>query len=243
MSARGNDCLVELASLAAVGSVSGEAGTSWLTPAEASRLQAMGSALRQRQFLAGHWLVRQLAATAYCGEPSQWRWETTDDPRPRLVHEQGMQACASLSHSGDQVAAAVALQPIGLDLELPLRARDLVALARYLFAPDEVDAVLAASDDEARTRIYYTYWTLKEARGKRGGEGLQPSQARRVAAIACDAGAAEAWHWALPGQGSLALAASPGVQVNVPGLAPGIARTPSGISIVSGLSCACSWAW
>lgn len=188
----------------------------WLTAAEQSRLQAIGATLRRRQYLAGHWLVRVLAAEAFGGEPAQWRFDIDADPRPRLSFG-GTQAWATISHSGDRVAAAVAAAPIGLDLELPRRPRDLLALANFLFSPEEV-AVVAAADDAARAAVFYRYWALKEARGKRGGEGLQPSQARRVVARPCDVVDAEALHWPLACGGTLAVAAWPGVQVVADGV-------------------------
>lgn len=209
-------CLLRLATLEALAADADDAGERWLTAAEQSRLLAIQAPLRRRQFLAGHWLVRVLAAEAFGGEPRQWSFETDADPRPRLSRA-GTMIWASLSHSGDCVAAAVANQPIGLDLEMPRRPRDLVALANFLFSPDEAARVAAAPDDGPRAGIFYTYWTLKEARGKRGGEGLQPSQARRVSAVSCAADGAEATHWHLPSGGALALAAWPGLRVEASG--------------------------
>lgn len=209
-------CLLRVTALDGLATEAAEAGERWLTAAEQSRLLAIQAPLRQRQYLAGHWLVRTLAAEAFGGEPGQWLFDIDADPRPRLSHA-GTVVWASISHSGDRVAAAVAEQPVGLDLEIPRRPRDLIALANFLFAPEEAARVAAATDDEARTRIFYTCWTLKEARGKRGGEGLQPSQARRVNAISCGATEAEALHWTLSSGAVLALAAWPGVRVDVRG--------------------------
>lgn len=214
---------LRLASLDALAAESADAGERWLTSAEQSRLQAIGAPLRRRQYLAGHWLVRMLAAEAFGGEPGQWRFDIDADPRPRLSFA-GTQVWASISHSGDRVAAAVAVDPIGLDLELPRRPRDLMALANFLFAPEEV-ALVAAADDATRAQVFYRYWALKEARGKRGGEGLQPSQARRVNALPSALGEAEALHWPLPSGGTLAVAAWPGMQVDTVGFEPADAAT------------------
>ena len=218
-------CLVQVAAVDRLATEADAAGERWLTAGEQSRLLAIGTPLRRRQYLAGHWLLRVLAAESQGGAPEDWRFEIDADPRPRLWRDGGEMLWASLSHSGDRVAAAVGAQAIGLDLEVPRRPRDLVALANFLFAPDEVAQVVAASDDAARARIFYTFWTLKEARGKRGGEGLQPSQARRVCAISSALPEAEARHWQLPDGGAMAMAAWPGVQVEVQGLDGGDATT------------------
>ena len=206
------DCLLEATTLDAYAIPGVDSG--WMTPPEQARLQAMQAPLRRRQYLAGHWLARVLAARLFGGEPSQWRWDDLAGPRPQLLRD-GLRAWATLSHSGEHLAAAVALRSIGLDLERPRRRRDLMALARYMFAPDETARLADAADGPERDRLFYALWALKEARGKRGGEGLQATQARRVSARRCEAAAAEAWVWPLDAAGALALAAWPGAQVRI----------------------------
>jgi 4'-phosphopantetheinyl transferase len=206
------DCLLEVSTLDALARPG--ANIDWLAPAETLRLQAIQAPLRRRQYLAGHWLVRELAARLFGGAPEQWRWDDQAGPRPQLLRE-GMRAWATLSHSGEHLAAAVALRPIGLDLERPHRRRDVMALAQYMFAPDEVERLADSTEGPGRERLFYTLWALKEARGKRGGEGLQATQARRVSARPCDPTAAEAWVWPLETNGALALAAWPGAEVHI----------------------------
>lgn len=219
-------CLVRVASLEPAEAAALEAGEAWLTAREFSRLHAIHAQLRRRQYLAGHWLARVLAAENHGGEPAQWRFETDEDPRPRLVHEDGRLLWASLAHSGDQLAVAVAARPVGLDLEMPRKPRDFLALAGYLFAPEEAEAVAAEVEGEPRSRCFHAFWTLKEAQGKRSGHGLQPSRARQLAARAVPRDLAEAWRWPLAGQGSLALAAWPGARLDVAGWESEDAPTP-----------------
>lgn len=210
------DCLLELTTLSARDWPAADGG--WLVPAETLRLQAIQAPLRRRQYLAGHWLVRELAARLFGGEPAQWRWDDPAGPRPQLLRE-GVRAWATLSHSGEHLAAAVAPRPIGLDLERPHRRRDVMALARHMFAADEVARLGDAADGPERERLFYILWALKEARGKRGGEGLQASQARRVSARPCVPPEADAWVWLLDPDGALALAAWPGADVRIEGAA------------------------
>lgn len=207
------DCRIVLASLAEVEARLPGPGTAWLTAGEGLRLQGIVAALRRRQYLAGHWLLREMAGDALGGAPADWRFETDADPRPRLRHADGRGLWASLSHSGEHLAAAIASAPVGLDLERPRKPRDYVAIARFLFSQEEADQVAAIAEGTARERVFHLFWALKEARGKRGGEGLQPSQARRVTARAADPFDAEAWHWDLDDGGCLALAAWPGVAI------------------------------
>lgn len=193
------------------------AGKSWLTRDEQDRMMAISAPLRRRQFLAGHWLARALAAQACGGEPGQWRLRTLDDPRPRLSCSGRPELWASLSHSGPGVAAGVAHRPIGLDLELSSRERDLVALSRFALSPEEAAQVAALAVGQEQRAHFHVLWTLKEARGKRSGEGLQLSTARRVAARPSPIAQAEAWHWSMPDSGSLALAGWQGLQVLLAG--------------------------
>lgn len=208
------DCLLELTTLTARDWP--EADGNWLVPAESQRLQAIQAPLRRRQYLAGHWLVRELAARLFGGAPEQWHWDDPAGPRPQLLRD-GVRAWATLSHSGEHLAAAVAPRPIGLDLEWPHRQRDVMALARHMFAPDEVARLADTAESAGREQLFYILWALKEARGKRGGEGLQPTQARRVSANTCDPDTAEAWVWPLDADAALALAAWPGAGVRIQG--------------------------
>jgi len=214
-------CRIALASLADVEAVLPGPRTAWLTAGEDLRLHGIVAALRRRQYLAGHWLLRTMASAALGDEPEAWRFESDEDPRPRLRHADGRLLWASLSHSGDQLAAAIAPAPVGLDLERPRKPRDYLAIARFLFSPEEADQVEAAEAGSQREQRFHRFWALKEARGKRGGEGLQPSQARRVSALPAGPDIAEAWHWDLDDGACVAIAAWPGAGITITdGIAP-----------------------
>lgn len=206
------DCHVELAALEAIESLA-VVGLDWLVADERELLGKITAPLRRRQFLAGHWLVRDLAARCRGGTAADWQLESDDRGQPALRHR-NTRLSASISHSGAFVAVAVANQPVGLDLEYPGRPRDLAALAGFTFSPEECRALEQAPSDQ-RIRQFLSTWSLKEAFGKRSGEGLKPSRARRMLTREADPASAEAWLWNLPGQGVLALAAWPGARVGV----------------------------
>lgn len=75
-------------------------------------------------------------------------------------------ASKSLSHSGRY--AALALAPagtaVGVDIEQH-RARDVLSIARFAFAPEE-SAALEGLQEAALERAFYTRWVLKEALAK-----------------------------------------------------------------------------
>lgn len=206
------DCHVELATLEAIESLA-TVGLDWLLPAERQRLEKITAPLRRRQFLAGHWLVRDLAARCRGGTATDWQLENDQRGQPALRNRHARLG-ASISHSGGCIAVAVANQAVGLDLEYPGRPRDLLALARFTFSPEECQALEEAPMDR-RVRRFLATWSLKEAFGKRSGEGLQPSRARMMLAREAETASAEAWLWDLPGEGVLALAAWPGARISM----------------------------
>lgn len=75
-------------------------------------------------------------------------------------------AVQTLSHSGSYAAIAATSGEvcIGIDIEQH-RPRDLLALARFAFHPDET-AALEAAAPERRARAFYTRWVMKEALAK-----------------------------------------------------------------------------
>jgi len=165
--------------------------------AELARLAAMGSEKRRRQFIAGHWLARDAAAGSTGTHPNDWLLVAAASGAPEL-HLRGTGTVQgihlSLSHSGEMVTAAIAPFPLGLDLESTGRVRDWLALADHVFAPVECEQLLLLAESDRR-ELFYRYWTIKEACGKRDGTGLRLSQARTQCARECDAGEAIATTW------------------------------------------------
>lgn len=196
-------------------------GLDWLTKTERLRLQAITSPARRDTFLAGHWQARSLAAQWLQLDVRRIALDAHADGRPLLrVDDDAAPLHVSLSHSGDWLALALADAPVGVDVELPQRERDWNALARFVFSAEERQRVHDA-DDAARAEVFHALWTLKEARGKRSGEGLQPRAARAVTAEPAEAAGAEALSWAF-GNGALALAMTPGTRLERIGEALGV---------------------
>ena len=192
------------------------AGTGWLGEDEAARLRQMTATARQRSFLAGHWLARQVAADWLQAGTAGMAVHRHGDGRPQLrVDGEPSTLSLSLSHSGDWLAIALATAPVGIDVELPRRSRDLRALARFTFSREEV-ARLDGLEEADYSAAFHRLWTLKEARGKRSGSGLLPGESRRVTSLPSDAGTAEATSWTL-GDGALSIAVEPGTQVEIVG--------------------------
>lgn len=198
-------------------------GLGWLTEAEHQRLQAITAPARRASFLAGHWQARKRAGQWLGLAPDRIEWAVDAQGRLRLrLAGEALPLHVSLSHSGDWLALALAEVPVGIDLEVPRRERDWDALARFVCSPEELRS-LPDGDATARTRLFHALWTLKEARGKRSGEGLRPKAARDVTATACAPDHAEAMSWEFGG-GSLAVALASGMALAIDGAAVGAPR-------------------
>ncbi|MBW8368361.1 MAG: 4'-phosphopantetheinyl transferase superfamily protein [Arenimonas sp.] len=189
----------------------------WLDAEERARLDGFADARRAAQFLAGHCLVRQLAAQFAGGEPGEWSLRVSVVGRRCLDHAGFPSLFISITHAQSDVVVAVGTGALGVDVEQAGTPRDWLALGRAMFSPEENEALLAASE-AARPALFLQAWTLKEAWAKRSGRGLQRTQARRCSAQACDAAQAEAWTWPRPDGGSLALAAWPGARLGALGV-------------------------
>jgi 4'-phosphopantetheinyl transferase len=188
----------------------------WLSESEQRRLASMTSSPRRQQFLAGHWLLRRLAAEVHGEEPSQWSLMAGPNRAPLLqskLRSDDPAIHASLSHSGDSLAAVVAHFPVGIDLERPGKQRNLPALADRVFSLEENDALLGLPENE-RAMAFYLYWTIKESVGKRDGHGLQSQLSRRQKPLPCAAVDAEVRSWQFA-DCSLSVAGGIGMSVRV----------------------------
>lgn len=171
-----DDCLhVEVARLDAIG-VPPDAGD-WLHASERDRLADLRAPLRRQQYLAGHWLARDLLARVHGGIAMDWSLLERRDRAPEVKPPASLAAGEQdpiqlgLAHSGDWIAAAVGRHAFGIDIEQRGRRLARAALAPLLLHPDELaDGV---DDDTLLAR-----WVAKEAWIKRGQGSALPEQLR-----------------------------------------------------------------
>ena len=116
--------------------------------------------------------MRRLLSEHRPAPPGGWRFLLNPYGRPELPDPGDPPLRFSLSHCRGCVAAAcVAGREIGVDVERVDRECDFAGIARSSFAPEESD-VVQASEGAARRRVFFEYWTLKEAYIKARGMGL-----------------------------------------------------------------------
>ncbi len=154
-------------------------GDDWLHASERERFAALKAPARRRQYLAGHWLARELLARTHGGDASDWALEERRD-RPPAVRPPSLHAAATqppiqlgLAHSGDWIAAAFSRQPFGIDLEQRGRKLSRDTFLPLLLNPGEPDDPI---DDEA----LLARWVAKEAWIKREQASAMPEQLRAL---------------------------------------------------------------
>jgi phosphopantetheinyl transferase len=211
---------IRLASVSALLADAGSNAQGWLAECERARLDGIGSRRRRAQFIAGHWLARIVAAKATDSDPSDWSLTTATNGAPRLVRRgigEGHGLDVSLTHSGDVVVAAVAPFALGIDVEASGRTRDWLALADLVFAPVECAQLQRVASRE-REALFLRCWTLREALGKRDGNGLRSATGESTPAREYDASEADAITWQSQNC-YLAVVGESGMTINAEGIA------------------------
>lgn len=167
----------------------------WASPQERARLDGVASAPRRAAFLAARALARQLLVEDFGGAMADWQLDATLHAPPRVLAAppgvRGAAPTVAISHSGGWAAVAVGQGAFGVDLEVPTRPRDVMALAASVCDPREREALAALAPAE-RELGFLQRWTLKEAWVKRLGEPGSPGRFRRIVARADDAAEAGA---------------------------------------------------
>ena len=109
--------------------------------------------------LAAHAAVRLMLGAATGVAPSSVRIDLGEHGTPLLV---GGSLHSSLAHVRGAVAVALARRPVGIDFERKAALPDMDAIAATAFAP-ELYKAFDAVEGEARTEMFYRFWTLGEA--------------------------------------------------------------------------------
>lgn len=77
----------------------------------------------------------------------------------------------SLSHSGEYVICAVSRRELGADIQ-KIQSADVLKLAKRFFSESECRTLEGCESHRERQRLFFGFWTRKEAYGKLTGEGL-----------------------------------------------------------------------
>lgn len=115
-------------------------------------------------------VLREILARYLDRPAAEIELEQDDNGKPRLPGEERLRF--NLSHSGDLVAVAVALdREVGIDVERIDPGRDVLKLAPRALAPEDAVAV-AAAPPEDQSLLFHQAWARREAVAKCLGVGL-----------------------------------------------------------------------
>lgn len=147
---------------------------SWLSPDEQERCQRFRFPRHRHQYLVAHALVRQMLAHLLGPEPAAWQFRTVANGRPEIAAPLPADRVLrfNLSHTeGLVVCGATWEHDLGVDVEHLARRPVSEGLPERYFSPQEV-ADLRALPAARQPRVFFDYWTLKEAYIKARGLGL-----------------------------------------------------------------------
>lgn len=178
---------------------------------ETDRARSFRQAEDARSYVTAHAILRlQLAAHYQCA-PAELRFATGSNGKPYLSAIAGREARPwlhfNLSHTRGRVFIGLSTAPIGVDVEQIAAFPNMLATADFAFAP-ESRAVLTACTGDARTRLFYRFWTLGEAFIKATGLGISqgldtfaftPSGPPRLTRNTPGHGPVSHWHFGLLG--------------------------------------------
>lgn len=144
-----------------------------LSPDEHERMGRLVFERDRHRFLLTRALVRTMLSRYARVEPADWQFIANIHGRPEILDRpDGVPDLRfNISHTDGLIACAVTIgREVGVDVEHVGRrlTRD---VATRFFAPSEV-AHLQSLPDEQHERLFFDYWTLKEAYIKARGFGL-----------------------------------------------------------------------
>lgn len=140
-----------------------------LSPDEATRAERMIPRVRAR-YAASRTLLRRILGSYGKVSPESLRFTTVGEGKPVLCGDAGLSF--NLSHADARWVLGVSRAGrVGVDVERTDRRVALEDVARRVFRPAELDAILSAPEAERRD-LFFRTWTAREALVKVTGEGM-----------------------------------------------------------------------
>ncbi|MEE3469331.1 MAG: 4'-phosphopantetheinyl transferase superfamily protein [Butyrivibrio hungatei] len=144
-----------------------ECALSKIDPEQKDRIMRFHFIEDKKRALAGILLSKYAIAKVFGISLDEIRVEKNKYGKPHVVGKRGVHF--NISHSGDYVVCAVAGSPVGIDVQ-EISGQNLDVADRF-FSQEERDA-LAMCEGDAKRKLFYEIWSLKEAYIKCIGMGL-----------------------------------------------------------------------
>jgi len=142
---------------------------SLLSAAELARADRFRFAHDRRRWLRARARLRMLLGDYLDIDPRAVRLTTGEHGKPRLAGDE--QLFFNVSHAGDLALFAFASRDVGVDVELPRPAVDVMAVAERTFGRSEAER-LKSLDPAEREREFLRAWVRHEAALKCRGSGI-----------------------------------------------------------------------
>ena len=140
-----------------------------LAPDERRHWHEIHQAGRQHEYLLGRVLLRRLLAERLHCRADALTFGIGAHGKPTLLSHCWQ---FNLSHSGEWLVIALCEEgPLGVDIEMGLRHRPILPLAKRFYAPSEYQW-LSAQPREEQHSAFYRLWSRKEAVLKAHGDGI-----------------------------------------------------------------------
>jgi 4'-phosphopantetheinyl transferase len=144
-----------------------------LSAAELTRAEGFPRARDGRLWARGRGVLRALLGRYLQRDPRRLRFAAGPHGKPELLDDRRRAPTSfNLSHSGElAVYAFTTLGPVGVDIEVPRRPIDAVALAERAFGPEAAEG-LERLEPDTRQREFLRAWVRHEAVLKLAGRGI-----------------------------------------------------------------------
>lgn len=141
-----------------------------LSAAERERMERFRFERDRASYLAAHGLARLALSTCEPAvAPRDWQFRYGERGKPEVI---GSTLRFNISHTHGLAGCVIARDiDCGIDVETLDRPTDIHRLARKVFSPAE-QVALRSAPEEDRRRLFFTFWTLKEAYVKARGCGI-----------------------------------------------------------------------
>ncbi len=140
----------------------------WLSPDEQERSHRFISKSLTDSYVVSHAILREILGRYLNQDPASLVFEKTPHGKPYL---NGQNLTFNMTHTQGVALYAIALQPVGIDIECLSRAVEVEEIAKRFFTPSEYQLLLMLPVEQ-RQQAFYRCWTRKEAFIKAMGEGL-----------------------------------------------------------------------
>ncbi len=147
-----------------------QAYQSFLSADEKARANRITSVLAKRNFICGRALIKTTLAKILNCLAQNVILKATENGRLE-IDSPSSKLHFNISHSNNYIVLAVSTNPVGIDIEY-IKNRNYLEIAEYFFTQKEFESLKKIADDIARPRIFYYYWTTKEAFIKCNGATL-----------------------------------------------------------------------